>query len=101
VEREIDRGNRLPHPRSIRAKSVEAAHCFGGGGERVATGFIARRSNEGKAREHAIAKELQHLATVWTQRGRQRLEYVVEHFNENRPRGRVRYWSEAADIRVP
>ena len=30
VEREIDRGNRFPHPRSIRVKSVEAAHCFGG-----------------------------------------------------------------------
>ena len=41
VEREIDRGNRLPHPRSISVKLVEAVHCFGGGGERVATGFIA------------------------------------------------------------
>jgi hypothetical protein len=101
VEREINRGNRLPHPRSIRVKSVEAAHCFGGGGERVATGFIARRSNEGKAREHAIAKELQYLTAVWTQRGCQRLEYVVKHVNEDWPRRRVGYWSEASDIRVP
>jgi hypothetical protein len=29
MEREIDRGNRLPLPRSIHVKSVEAAHRFG------------------------------------------------------------------------
>jgi hypothetical protein len=49
MEREIDPGNRLSHPRSIRVKSVEAAHCFSGGGKRVATGFVARRSDEGKS----------------------------------------------------
>jgi hypothetical protein len=101
VKREVDHGSRLSHPCSIRVKSVEAAHCFGGGGERVAAGFIARSSHEGKARKHAIAKELQHLTAVRTQRRCQRLEYVVEHFNENRPRRRVGYWREAADIRVP
>jgi hypothetical protein len=40
VEREIDPGNRLSHPRSIGVKLVEAAHCFSGGGERVATGSL-------------------------------------------------------------
>ena len=101
MEREINRGNWLSLPRSIRVKSVKAAHCFCGGGERVVTGFIARRGNESKACEHAIAEELQHLTAVWTQRGCQRLEYVVEHFDENRLRRRVGYWSEASDIRVP
>ena len=91
----------FPIRRSIGVKSVEVVHRFGGGVERVATGFIARRIDEGKAREHAIAKELQHLTAVWTQRGRQRLEYVVEHFNKNRPRRRVGYWSEASDVGVP
>ena len=61
VKREVDHGSRLSHPCSIRVKSVEAAHCFGGGGERVAAGFIACSSHEGKARKHVIAKELQHL----------------------------------------
>ena len=41
---------------------------------------------EGKACEHAIAKELQHLTTVWTQRGCQRLEYVIEQGAHSRPR---------------
>jgi hypothetical protein len=60
MEREIDRGNRLSHPRSIRVKSVEAALCIGGGRKRVVTGFMARRCDEGKACEHAFAgvKEL-------------------------------------------
>ncbi len=101
VKREIDDGSLLSHPCSIRVGSVEAAHCFGGSGERVAAGFIARCSNEGKARKHAIAQELQHLSAVWTQRCCQGLENVVEHFNENRPRRRVGHWGEASDIRVP
>ena len=66
----------------FRVKSVEPAHRFGGGVERVAAGLVARRSIEREAREHAIAKELQHLTAARTQRGGQRFEHVVEHFNE-------------------
>jgi hypothetical protein len=101
MEREINCGNRLSRPRSIRVKSVEGAHPFCGGRERVVTGLIACRGNESKACEHSIAEELQHLTAVWTQRGCQRLEYIVEHFDEDRPRRRVGYWSEASDIGVP
>jgi hypothetical protein len=89
VEGEIDDGNGLPYPGSIGVKSVDAPHRFGGGVKRAATGFTARRAHQGKAREHAIAKELQHLSPAWPQRGRQRLEDVVEHFNKNRPRRRI------------
>ena len=42
-----------------------------------------------KLAEHASAKELQHMSPAWAQRGRQRLEDVVEHFNKDRPRCRV------------
>ena len=89
VEREVDDGNWLPCPCPIDVKSIDAPHRFGGGVERAATGFTAGRVHEGKAREHAIAKKLQHLSPAWAQRGRQRLEDVVEHFNKNRPRRRV------------
>ena len=98
---EIDGGNRLAHLCSVSVKPVKAAHCFGSGVERPATGFVACCVDKGKAREHAVAKELQHLSAVWTQRGRQRLEYVVKHFNKNWPRRHIGEWSEAADIGIP
>jgi hypothetical protein len=78
VQREIDDGNWLPCPCPIGVKSVDALHRFGGGVERAATGLTARRLYEGKAREHAIAKELEHLSPAWAQGGRQRLEDVIE-----------------------
>ena len=76
VEPEIDHGNWLPRPCSIGVKSVDAPHRFGRSVKCAATGFSARRVHEGKAREHAIAKELQHLSPAWAQRGRQRLEDI-------------------------
>src|SRR5262249_3375918 len=77
VEREIDDGNWLPCPCSIGVKPINAPHRFGGSVERDRTGLTARRVHEGKAREHAIAKELQDLSAAWAQRGRQRFEDVV------------------------
>src|SRR5262249_38004607 len=101
MECEIDGGNRLAHLCSVSVKPVKAVHCFGSGVERPATGFVACCVDKGKAREHAVAEELQHLSAVWTQRGRQRLEYVVKHFNKNWPRRHIGEWSEAADIGIP
>ena len=89
VEREVDDGSSLPCSYSIGVHSVDAQHRFGAGVERAGTGFTARRVHEGKAREHAIAKELQHLSPAWAQRGREHLEDVIEHFNKDRPRRRV------------
>ena len=88
VEREIDDGNWLPCPCSIGVKSVDALHRFGGGVKRAATGFTAGRVHEGKAREHAIAKELQHLSPAWRARP-SAPEDVVKHFNKNRPWRRI------------
>src|SRR5215472_14940424 len=101
MEREIDGGNRLARLCSISVKPVEVVHCFGSGVEGPATGFIACCIEKGKAREHSVAEELQHLSAMWTQRGRQRLEYIVEHFNKHWPRRRIGQRSEAADIGIP
>src|SRR5215831_2774838 len=61
MECEIDGGDRLAHLCSVSVKPVKAVHCFGSGVERPATGFVACCVDKGKAREHAVAEELQHL----------------------------------------
>src|SRR5436190_22430895 len=78
VEREIDEGDGLSHPRAIGVEPVEGLHRFGCGVERMAAGFCACRIDEGEAREHAVSHELEHLAAMPAQRRCQRLEYVVE-----------------------
>jgi hypothetical protein len=89
MESKVDRGERLPHPHTIGVESVESIHCGGGRIKRTITGFSASRVDKSEAREHTVAKELEHLSAVRTQRGRQGLEYVIEHFNKNGTRRRV------------
>ena len=54
----------------LNADNLGIARALNIGVERVAAGFIARRIDEGEAREHAIAQELEHLTAMSTQRGR-------------------------------
>ena len=101
MECQIDRGGGLAGFAPRRVQPVDSAHCFGRCVECLMADLVPGRILEWEDRQHAIAEEFEHLTAARAQRGGQRLEDLVEKFDDHFPRGRVGDRREGADIGKP
>ena len=98
---QVDRGSRFARiaPRSVHP--IDCTHRLGRCLERPMADVFPGCVLEGKDREHTVAEEFEHLSAARAQRSGQRLEYLVEQFDDYRARRRVGDGRKGADIGIP
>jgi hypothetical protein len=101
MQSQIDSGGRLAGLASCRVQPIDGAHRLGRRVEGLAgnpfPGYVAERED----RQHAIAEKLKYLLAARAYRRGQRLEDLVEQFDNHWSRGDVSCGCEATYVGIP
>ena len=101
MQSQIDNGGRLAALATCRVQPVDGAHRLGRRVEGLAgnpfPGYVVERED----RQHAVAEKLQYLPAARAYRRGQRLEDLVEQFDNHWSRGDVSCRREATHVGIP